>query len=193
MRSRPYTKVRRAEAEEETRVRIVEALVALHEEVGPSRTTVSAVAAQAGVERLTVYRHFPDEGAMIRACSAHWSRLHPLPPVPDLAGVAPAAACRRVLLPLYAWYRENQRMLTQITSDIERVAIIADVFRDPLDEYLSTLADALDRTWPRRNARRRTTLRHALELTTWRSLDRLTYDDRRAVAIVAEWVGAKRG
>jgi len=188
MHNRPYTKVRRAEAEEETRVRIVEALMALHEEVGPSRTTVSAVAARAGVERLTVYRHFPDEGSMIRACSAHWSGLHPLPPVPDLAGVPPHLACRRVLLPLYAWYRENHRMVTQVASDAGRVTIIADVFTEPLDDYLNKLAHALDRTWPRRSARRRTTLRHALDHTTWRSLAHLTGNDRRAVAIVWTWV-----
>src|SRR5262249_54522395 len=81
-RKRTYTKTLRAESEESTRQRIVDALVELHEELGPSRTTVSAVAERAGVQRLTVYRHFPDEPSMIRACSAHWAQLNPLP---DLA------------------------------------------------------------------------------------------------------------
>ena len=43
MKRRPYTKVRRAAAEEETRLRIVEALIELHGDVGPARTTVSGV------------------------------------------------------------------------------------------------------------------------------------------------------
>ena len=54
---------KRAERQQETRRRI-EATIALHEEIGGG-TTITAIAERAGVSRLTVYRHFPDE----RACS----------------------------------------------------------------------------------------------------------------------------
>ena len=181
-----YTKKLRAESEEATRQRIVEALVELHEEVGPARTTISAVAERAGVQRLTVYRHFPDEPSMIRACSTHWTQLNPLP---DLSPShdEPLRACRTTLLRLYGWYRQNAGMLTQITRDAERLPIVAETLA-PLGEQLNELADELARRWPQRSARRRTTLRHALDFATWRSLDRITGSDRRSVATVLGWL-----
>ena len=63
---------RRAEQLEETRQRIVDATVALHEEVGPARTTVTAIAQRAGVSRPTVYNQFPDDRSLFAACSGHW-------------------------------------------------------------------------------------------------------------------------
>src|SRR6476619_6543291 len=84
-KSRAYTMRARQENVDQTRLRITEATMQLHEEVGPAATTVSAIAELAGVTRLTVYRHFPDDDALIAACSAHWRGLHP---APDLAGWA---------------------------------------------------------------------------------------------------------
>lgn len=187
--SRSYTKVRRAEAEEATRERIVSAIMALHEEVGPASTTVSAIAERAGVERLTVYRHFPDEAAMLHACSAHWSSLHPPPEIYATSG-DPSADCRRMLLRLYGWYRENAAMLVQITRDAQRMPLVAALIA-PLDVYRDEIAAELDRRWPRKNARRLATIRHALELSTWRSLDRITSSDRRAAALATSWLPAQ--
>lgn len=184
---RVYTKVRRAAAEEATRERIVSAIVALHEEVGPARTTISAIADRAGVERLTVYRHFPDETSMLRACSAHWSALHPLPPLPA-EGTDPLSACRRTLLRLYEWYRANAAMLVQITADARTLPLVAELIA-PLGADLDRVAAELDAKWPRRSARRAVTIRHALEFSTWRSLDRLTGNDRRAAALAVGWLG----
>src|SRR5947209_19938452 len=76
---RAYRMQRRAESQEQTRLRITESAVELHRTVGPSRTSISAVAAHAGVRRSTVYRHFPDEAALFDACSAHWSAANPPP------------------------------------------------------------------------------------------------------------------
>src|SRR3954462_10108184 len=88
MATRKYDRKRRAEQQAETRRRIVEAMVALHGEVGPARTTISAVAERAGVERLTVYRHFADETAMFQACSAHFAaEVAPYPDPADWADV----------------------------------------------------------------------------------------------------------
>src|SRR5919112_699113 len=99
---RKYEKKRRAERETETRQRIVEAMVALHREVGPGRTTISAIAERAGVERLTVYRHFGDETAMFQACSAHFATEVPGPDPTAWAGVArPADRLRAALLAFY--------------------------------------------------------------------------------------------
>lgn len=189
-RTRAYTKVRRAEAEEATRERIVSAMVALHEEIGPARTTVSAIAERAGVERLTVYRHFPDESAMLHACSAHWSSLHP-PPGACPAGPDPAADCRRTILRLYAWYRANAAMLTNIETDVRRIPLIATLMA-PFESHLDQMAADLDRRWPARSARRAATIRHALEFSTWRSLDRITGNDRRSAALAVSWFAAVR-
>lgn len=185
-RRRSYTKVRRAEAEEATRERIVSAIMALHEEVGPARTTVSAIAERAGVERLTVYRHFPDEPSMLRACSAHWSALHPLPLLP-FAGADPFAACRRTLLELYGWYRANASILVQITNDATKIPLLAELM-SPIGTELDRVAADLATKWPRRNARRAATIRHALEFSTWQSLDRLTGSDRSAAALAVGWI-----
>ena len=185
-RARTYTKKLRAESEEATRQRIVEALVELHEEVGPARTTVSAVAERAGVQRLTVYRHFPDEPSMIRACSAHWAQLNPLPDLSP-SDADPLRACRTTLLRLYGWYRDNAAMLVSIARDSERMSAVAEAMA-PFAEQLDNIAEQLERCWPQRNSRRRATLRHALDFTTWRSLDRITRGDRRSVEIVLSWL-----
>jgi len=185
--ARSYTKVRRAAAEEATRERIVSAIVGLHEEIGPARTTVSAIADRAGVERLTVYRHFPDEPSMLRACSAHWTALHPLPSMPA-EGSEPVAVFRRTILRLYDWYRANAAMLAQITTDARKMPLVAELIA-PIDVELDRVAAELDAKWPRRSSRRATTIRHVLEFSTWRSLDRLTGSGRRAAALAVGWIG----
>ena len=187
-RPRTYTKVRRAAAEEATRERIVCALMALHEEIGPARTTVSAVAERAGVERLTVYRHFPDEPSMLRACSAHWNTLHPPPAIAN-ATDDPLADVRRTLLRLYEWYRENAAMLLHVNTDARKMPVVAELIA-PFADHLDQMAAQLERRWPKRNARRAQTIRHALDFSTWHSLDRITGDDRRAAALAVSWLVA---
>jgi len=189
-RPRTYTKVRRAAAEEATRERIVSALMALHEEIGPARTTVSAVAERAGVERLTVYRHFPDEPSMLRACSAHWNALHPPPPICS-ATDDPLADFRRMILRIYGWYRTNAAMLIQITTDARQMPVVAELI-SPFDDYRDHVAAELDGRWPRRSAQRAQTIRHALEFSTWRSLERITGHDRRAAALAVSWLDTAR-
>src|SRR5437762_9503407 len=78
-KKRPYRKTRRAELEEQTRLRITESTVELHSTRGPARTSISAIAERAGVRRSTVYRHFPDEDALFAACSSHWRAANPPP------------------------------------------------------------------------------------------------------------------
>ena len=57
---------RRAERLDETRQRIIDATVALHEDVGPACTTVTAIAQRAGVSRPTVYNQFPHDRFAVR-------------------------------------------------------------------------------------------------------------------------------
>src|ERR1700712_230865 len=115
---RPYRMKRRAELEELTRRRITESAVALHGTLGPSRTSISAVAEHAGVRRSTVYRHFPDEAALFDACSAHWTAANP---PPDLAAWAaiddPDERLREALAEFYAYYGRTQQMLDNLIRD----------------------------------------------------------------------------
>ena len=109
---RAYRKRLRAEHEEETRRRITEAAVELHGSVGPARTTISAIADRAGVQRATVYRHFPDEPSLFAACSAHWAAANPPPDPTAWAKVAdPDARLHAALDALYRWYESSEYML----------------------------------------------------------------------------------
>jgi AcrR family transcriptional regulator len=172
---RAYRQTRRAEASAETRRRIVEAAIRLHMTVGPARTTISAVAGQAGVERLTVYRHFPQETDLLRACVAHgWERFPP----PDNRRCAkvhdPEERLRTALTELYAYYDAVGDSLLVILRDLPHVPALAALNAPHLARW-DAMAKALARGWNRRGGRRQTLLAaiaHSLEVSTWESLVR---------------------
>ena len=175
MATRKYHQKRRAEQQAETRQRIVEALVALHREVGPARTTISAVAERAGVERLTVYRHFSDETAMFEACSAHFAREVAWP---DPAGWAqveePSERLRAALLAFYDYYRRGEDMFVQVQRDAPLLPALVAVL-SPWDVFMGEVRDGLLEGWgAKRAARARlaAVIAHALRFETWRSLAR---------------------
>jgi len=168
---RRYRKRRRAEQEEETRRRITQALVALHGTIGPARTTVQGVAREAGVQRATVYRHFPDEASMFAACSAHWQARHPLPDPAAWARVAdPARRVRTALDELYAFYARNEAMLTNILRDESLVEALGPSLAG-LRGWLANAAAVLGTGLGKRRLVR-AALAHALSFWTWRSLVR---------------------
>lgn len=172
---RPYRKRRRAELEDETRRRITEAAVELHGTLGPARTTLSAVAERAGVQRATLYRHFPDEEALFDACSSHWAAQNPLPDLDEWAAIAdPDERLRAALGDLYAWYEQGEEMLERTTRD----AAVVPAMRRPVERmgaWYSEAFAALLRGRPERGARRRrveAAIGHAATFFTWRSLVR---------------------
>ncbi|HEX6654493.1 MAG TPA: helix-turn-helix domain-containing protein [Thermoleophilaceae bacterium] len=134
---RKYELKARAERQAETRRRITEATVALHEEVGPARTTVAEVARRAGVTRVTVYSNFPEERELLASCQGHWMRLHPLPELD------PADGAEAVLRSLYGWYRETAPMAENVRRDRLSVPALDDLLRDTADARMAALADAL--------------------------------------------------
>lgn len=149
------------------------AVSALHESVGPSRTTVSAVARRAGVQRLTVYRHFPDEAALQGASGARWLEEHPLPDADRWLAVAdPRERTRGALGEVYALYSEAGALLDSLHRERERVPAVRPAL-DVLDAYLTVSRDLLAHGWGVRGRRRRrllAALGHALAFSTWRSL-----------------------
>jgi AcrR family transcriptional regulator len=175
MATRKYQQKRRAEQQAETRQRIVEAMVALHREVGPARTTVSAIAERAGVERLTVYRHFPDDKAMFEACTAHYATEVPGPHSAAWAGLTnPAERLRAALLAFYDYYRRAEEMLVHAHRDVPQLPALAAAL-SPWEEFVGRVREGLLEGWGARGparARLAAAVSHALRFETWRSLAR---------------------
>jgi AcrR family transcriptional regulator len=170
---RSYRMRRRAELEQQTRRRITESTVALHEELGPARTSISAIAERAGVRRSTVYRHFPDEEALFAACSSHWRAANPRPDPHAWAAIRdPAERTETALHELYAFYWRTEMMYTPLLRDEPLVPIVQRLLRNFYD-YLRTIQDILfaGRGLRGRAAgRTRAAIGHALAFPTWRSL-----------------------
>lgn len=170
---RRYRKRRRAEFEEQTRRRITESAVALHAQLGPARTSISAIAEHAGVRRSTVYRHFPTEEALFAACSSHYRAANPPPdPRPWAAIANPAERTETALRELYAFYRRNHPMYESLLRDEPLAPIVARLLRD-FHNYLRTTQDMLvaGRHLRGRTARHaRAAIGHALAFGTWHSL-----------------------
>jgi AcrR family transcriptional regulator len=189
MSKRRYEKKARAAGEERTRRRIVEAAVALHGEVGPAATTVSDIARRAGVSRLTVYAHFPQDEALFRACSGHWRSQHPPPDIAAWAAVAdPGRRLRRALRELYAWYAENREMLGRSTRDQQVLPALARATGTA--EFQAAAAGILLTGRRSRGRRVRGELALALGFATWERLDGEGLAPRAAADLMASLVEA---
>ena len=166
---------RRAELEDETRRRITESTVALHQELGPARTSISAVADRAGVRRSTVYRHFPDEEALFAACSSHWRAANPPPDLGAWAAIEdPAERTRTALRELYAFYGRTEGMYASLLRDEPLVPIVQRLLGD-FHGFLRAIQDILMAGRGLRGraaARTRAAIGHALAFPAWRSLVR---------------------
>jgi AcrR family transcriptional regulator len=170
---RKYELKKRAEQMGETRQRITEAAIELHGSVGPSRTTMSAVAERAGVERRTLYRHFPNEADLFEACSTHYFAANPWPDLDGWRAVRdPEERLERALDELYAYYECTEPMFSNVLRDAEVVDFARDAVA-PLDIYLDEAAEVLLAGRQARGRRRQLikgALRHATAFSTWRSL-----------------------
>lgn len=186
---RRYELRARADAQQATRERIAAAASSLHEEVGVAKTTVADIARRAGVQRLTVYNHFPDLGALLPACSAHWLGEHPLPDLqPAFALEDPVERLRTVLTALYGWYRgvapTHRRMLGERTAVPELDAWLAQS-ADPLfAAFAERLAQGFD------GAGARALIAVALDFWTWERLDAEGLDDAAAADLMTAAVRA---
>jgi AcrR family transcriptional regulator len=170
---RKYELKQRAAEMAETRLRITEAAVELHGTIGPARTTVSAIADRAGVQRHTFYRHFPTEADLFGACSAHYAAANPLPDQEPWRAIGdPRQRLARALDDLYAYYERTEPMFSKVLRDAELVDAIPPVLAPRL-AYLAEAAEILAAGWPTRGPRRRVleaALQHAIDFQTWHSL-----------------------
>lgn len=168
---RGYTMRARKESVDQTRLRITAAAMGLHENIGPGATTVSAIADMAGVTRLTVYRHFPDDESIVRACSGHWRALHPEPDPAAWAAIAdPVQRLRAALSDTYTWARHAEPMMSKVYRDLHLMpAFVTEALGQEQASHVATLTEGF-RAPGRKSQLLRAALAHAVDFRTWYSL-----------------------
>ena len=190
--TRKYEMKRRARRQEETRRGIVEATIELHKTVGMARTTISAIAEKAGVQRLTVYRHFPDERALFSACTGHWRAANPPPDPVSWTQVAdPQERLRIALSEVYAYHRRTEPMMTNVIRDAQ-VHPLTREMAEPYFEHWERMRYVLATGWRVEDKQLGlflAALGHALDFQAWRSLVRQQgLDDEQAVEVIVGMV-----
>lgn len=188
--SRRYELKRRAEQQSETRQRIVDATIELHQAIGAAQTTISDIAKRAGVGRVTVYRHFPDEAALFAACSSHYFSQHPFPDtqrwqhIPD-----PRDRLEQGLRESYAWHRENREMIQMALAEARGLPIML-----PYHRFWDAAADTVTAAWQLRGRRRanlKATIALALSFDTHRTLTReQNLTDQQAIELMTRLADA---
>ena len=192
IQKRKYELRARAERQGETRRRIAAATAALHEDVGPARTTVAEIARRAGVQRLTVYKNFPNEYELFAACQRHFLAENPPPdPSAAFAIVEPGERLETVLRDLYRWYRRTERTSANVRRDREIVPALDSLMTGTTDARAAELADALAAGFtegrrPRREVRAAVAL--ALDFWTWRRLAKEGLSDVAAARLMTRAV-----
>ncbi len=190
--ARKYEMKRRARRQEETHRRITEAAVELHQALGPANTTISAVAERAGVQRLTVYKHFPDERALLSACSSHYAAANPMPDLGPWTQIPdPEERLRRALAETYAYHRRTEPMMTKVLRDVQVHAPTFEV-TVPYLQHWDRARYALVTGWGAEDQQLKTLLAalgHALDFRTWRSLvHEQGLTDEQAIELMVDMV-----
>ena len=196
METRKYRQKRRAEQAQATRQQIVEAAMHLHETLGPARTSIKAVAEQAGVQRLTVYRHFPDDASLYQACTSHWMSLHPPPAKTAWDNIAdPRQRTAKALLAFYRYYSKTSRMWRVAYRDVDDLPDLQGPMQQ-FDRYLDAVRDDLLSGWrpgKKQHKPLSITLRHGLRFATWQSLKKERLSDPAMAQLVIGWLPGAGG
>jgi AcrR family transcriptional regulator len=166
--ARTYTLKRRAEQQAETRRRIVEAAVELHGSVGPAATTLSMIAERAGVQRHTLYAHFPDERSLFMACSGMAYERDPPPDAGPWRSIPDwRERLRTGLLALYAWYGRNAELTASVLRDGERHALAREMSELRIGPHMAAYGEVLGADL---SPTQQAVLQLALSFFTWRTL-----------------------
>ena len=168
--SRSYTLKKRAEQQAETRQRIVDAAIQLHTEIGPAKTTFSMVAEKAGVQRHTLYAHFPDERALVMACSGHMQEQSPPPDAEKWRGIRDRRERLTAgLSDIYGWFEANAQLLSSVLRDAEHYALVQEISRLRYGPAIGLWHEVLGAGL---KGKQHAMLNVALSFHTWRTLTR---------------------
>ena len=185
--ARKYQLGRRAESQEESRRRIVEAAVELHTTHGPAHTTMGAIAERAGVQRPTVYRHFSTMADLFGACSSHhWAQSPPPDPGPWSKIEDPEARLRQGLMELYTYYLSHELGLWKILRDLEDMPELRQ-FASRRVAHQQHVRHVLASAWPDRGPQQQSVvaaLAHATDFFAWRSLRRQGLTNEGAIELI---------
>jgi AcrR family transcriptional regulator len=190
---RRYEMKERAVKQEATRQRIVDATIELHREVGPALTTISEVARRAGVGRVTVYNHFPDDAALLGASSAQFATDSPPPDPGSWTSVKdPSERLKEALAELYGYYRANAALLANVTRDAALLPALAEALeRSGADE--AAMVEALmkgRKLSGKKDRRARAAISLAVAFSTWQRLTADRLKDSEAAKLMARAVAA---
>ena len=170
---RKYQQKKRAEHQEQTRQQIIAAAVELIEQVGPTRATISAIAERAGVERATVYRHFPDEQVLLIGCMRHYMVTHPLPDPNRWQQISePEIRLRIGLSEIYTYHSQTEQMAVQMMRDLPDLPVLQNALR-PYFQHWTRIRDVLGANWNTEREPRlllSAAIGHAIAFQTWHSL-----------------------
>jgi AcrR family transcriptional regulator len=192
MSPRKYDMSNRSAAVDETRRRIVEATMALHDAQGVRATSFQDIADRAGVALGTVYRHFPTLDELIPACGEQaMARLA----LPD------AAACREVFAGTRSREERLRRLVRETFGIYERGAAMVEAVRVEGEVHPMIAAAhveieaALDRLVSRAVADRsgRRLARALVDVRVWRALAEQGITGDKAVSTVAEMLESRTG
>lgn len=193
MTNRKYELKKRAERQAETRQRILEAAIHLHETVGAHGATISAIAQQAGVERLTVYRHFPDERSLVSACTSHYFAQHPPPDTEQWRKIVEAELClRTALAEIYIYYRQTEAMMDSIYRNVAVVPLLQELL-EPFFMKWDAVTDMLVGKFTAdkdQSTLLRPVIALAIHFQTWRTLiHEQGLEDDQAVEVMVKMIG----
>jgi AcrR family transcriptional regulator len=189
-RKRPYVQTTRLQLQEQTRLRIVEALVELHQKVGPKNTTIAAVAKRAGVQRLTVYRHFEDESSMLQACSGHWATQNPPPHEDDWQTIENLhERVYAALLAINKYFSKTEAMLAKVYRDASEVEALGPIMKG-FDDHFNNIANnlALNLTNGETNDKLGSVARHLVRFSTWQSLSQENLSEEEIAQVGLIWM-----
>jgi AcrR family transcriptional regulator len=189
---RKYELRKRAEAQAETRRRIVEAAIALHQTKGPARTSVSEVAELAGVQRATLYKHFPTMRELGLACSGLYSQRNPAPDVSAWLSLEGEERLQLGLTEMYSFYERNQAMIGRVLADSESDELTRELFDLRFGEQIGAIRAALAEALPSHGKKALAALDLALSFGAWRQLSSSGLSNAAAAEVMVRALLAQR-